>query len=274
MKRGLVSILLVTIVVGLLLGGLSCGESEKTLGRNGLKLVNEDAICGAYVKLDIVRGDRDLAQLSDYFMTILEAEELSDFSIDVSQVDYFAVANEQWGEKAGVALGGFDFNDVRDSLRGLGFTQGKYAGIEFWRGYYEPYEQTGMGFFRDGLVWGDEESAKSIIRTASKIDPSFNELSSVREVVDRLTKWSPLLLMVSFDPLSDFDIPYAEVAAAAMAKKNLDIMRVSMVVKFTDEADALQLCKSVQAQYTLKGECDGKFAIVEYEMPIEEVQGW
>lgn len=266
--------LFVSLMMAMVTVSIGCGKSEKTLGEDGLKLINEDAVRGAYLYLDTIRGDQDLAQISDSFVDSFEVKELSDFSINPSQIDYIAVQAQGSDRQAIVALGQFDFRNIRDSLKGLGFTQGEYDGIEFWRGYHSTYGQRAMAIFNNGLIWGDVEAAKSIIRTINNKDPSFYELPAVKEMLDRLPEWTPLILMVSLDPLSDFDIPNAEVAATAMAKKNKDIMKISMIVNFIDEADALQICESIQGQENTSGECDGKLAVLEIEMPIEDFGGW
>lgn len=259
------------LLLALMISAIGCSSGQE----RGFRLIHKDAEGGAYFHMDIARADKDLAEVYDFFSASVaeDEEELQDLGIDISQMDYVAMQMEEYGETAGVVFGRFDFENVRSSLSDLDLTQGSYEDVEFWSGYYGEYGDMGVAFLADGLIWGDEEVAKSLVRTIEGSDPSFYEVPEVREVLDRLPGWTPLMAMVSFQPLSDFGIPYAESAGYAIAKEDRDTLKYSMVVKCVDEDTARQMLETWVEAPSIKARRDGSFVIIDSEMPIEDFGG-
>ena len=273
------------LILALVLVTVSCDSGESitptptpsfsptpALERGGLKLIHKDAEGGAYFHMDIARADQDLAEVYDSFAASVseDEEELQDLGIELSQMDYVAMQMEEYGQTAGVIYGQFDFENIRDSLSDLDLTQGSYEGVEFWSGYYSTYGDMGVAILADGLIWGDEEVAKSLVRTIEGSDPSFHEMPKVKEVLDRLPGWTPLMAMVSLNPLSDFDIPYAESAGYAIAKEDRNNLKYRMVVKFLDSDIAQQMLETMMGDPATETRRDGSFVIVDAKMPIED----
>lgn len=256
------------LLVALMISAIGCSSGQE----RGFRLIHKDAEGGAYFRMDIARADKDLAELYDFFLaSIAEGEqELQDLGIELSQVDYLAVQMEEGDETALAVLGQFDLDNVRSSLSELDLTQGSYEGVEFWSGYYGEYGDMGVAFVTDGLIWGDEEVVKSLVRTIKGSDLSFHDVPAVREVLDRLPGWTPLMAMVSLQPLSDFDIPDAEAAGYVVSKKDSNTLKGSMVVKFVDEDTARQMLEVLVEGPEIKARRDGRFVIIDSEVPIED----
>lgn len=235
-------------------------------------MIHEDAEGGAYFHIDIARADEDLAEVYDSFLASAfeDEEELRDLGIDISQMDYLEMQMEEYDETAGVIFGRFDFDNVRSNLSELNLTQGSYEGAEFWSGYYGTYGDMGVAILANGLIWGDREVVKSLVRTMIGSDPSFYDVPEVREILDRFPEWTPLIAMVTLQPLSDFDIPFAEAAGYAFAKEDRNTLKYSMVVKFVDSATAQEELESWMEVPGIKARRDGSFVIIDAKMPLEE----
>ena len=263
--------------LSLVVGAMGCGGGEgngdggQASERDGLRWINEDAIDGGYFHVDVARQDKDLAEMLDsFFSEEMSKEDLGDLGVDISRIDYVVFQTGEFGESAGVAEGQIDVEGVRDRLRELDLRPGTYEDTEFWEGPYGIYDNMGVAFLPDKLIWGEEESVKSIIRAIKGIDRSFYESDDIREILSILPQWIPLSLIVTYDAEYAFGLPGADIAVMAVAQKDGDLLKLAMVVGFTDLDAAQRICQSQTDDDDIRVRCQGRFVIFEGETTVED----
>ena len=264
--------LIITLLTMLSFAPLAgCADGEESLSLPalegyGMNLIHGDAVGGAYMHLGSIRDDEDLSDMYDSFMAEPFDGELEDIGIDLSWIDYVVISSES--DTVGILHGQIDIEKVRSSLSELNFTQGTCEGVEFWNGTYFAFGDAGVAFFSDAIVWGEEEVVRSVVRTIMDVDPSLYDIPEVREVFDKLPTWTPIMVMVTLDPLTDLEMPYADAVGFIIAKQDRDNLRAAMVAKFADADAAEQMAQLLES--SLDARCEGSWVILEGTMPIDE----
>jgi len=264
--------LIIVVLAVLAVGAAGCGTTKEpytlVLENYGLTWMPEDAQGALYMDVPLMQGDDFLGQAFEEGET---DEDLEGLGIDISQMDQAVIPVGMDSGEAGIVLGRFDFDHVREQLREHDLTEGTYLDIEFWSGDVWPHGRTGVAFFANGLAWGDEELVKSLVRVITGVDPSICEVADVAELCDRLPSWPPFMAMISLDPAEDFDMPNARAAAFVFAKEEgEDSMRFACAVEFEESDEAGQWYDAIRGREGVRANVTVRFLSYEGTMSLKE----
>ncbi|MFC1963561.1 hypothetical protein ACFLVL_02955 [Chloroflexota bacterium] len=270
----LVPLLLLAIIVSAAGCSEDRGEDWSSSYGSGMKFVPADASAGMYAYVDRLNNDETLQDIYKSFAEAGAADgELSDFGIEILQMEHIVSVFREY-ETAGVAVGKFDFDNVRTHLEELDFTRENYNGVEFWTGYYGEYGDAGVAFSPDSLVWGGLELVESIALTMEGIDDSYEDVVEVKEVLKRFPEWTPLMTTVALDAEAVLGIPGAKNGGYTITKGEGGHLDSVWAINFLDTSTALEVGNLLGSSIGATSddiEQDGTWVVIEAEMSIEDV---
>ena len=269
-KTAVLSIIIALAILAV--GATGCGTAEKThtlvLERYGLTWVPKDAQGHLYMNVPLIQADEYLGQ--SFREANEDDEELRSLGIDISQMDQAVLAYGMDSGEASVALGRFDFDYVREQLRGQGLTGETYLDTEFWAGDLYSYAQGGVALFANGLAWGDEEMVRSLVRVITGAEPSICDTADVEELSGRLPTWTPFVAMLSLDPAEDLGMLNAQAAAFVFAKEDEDSIRFAWAVEFNEPDEATKWYDAIKGEEGIRASVATRFVSYEGTMTLEE----
>ena len=80
------------------------------------------------------------------------------------------------------------------------------------------------------------------------IEGSLYQATDVKQLMDRLPGWTPIMIMVTRDPYAEMGIADALALVMALDKADEDSLKLAIVIKFESESTAVESADVVRSQ--------------------------